>query len=217
MSLRAIAFVRRAAAFGAGHVGWTFEYRTGSFNSGSVENDRGRPIAAVTGMDFWTCNTLDPLAHMRERRYDAFKVVEVAAPHPQVAWQAVVWLSRQPYVVLGRNCLDDLYDVLRAFGVGNLPLPAHEILPDHWFDLLPGAPQELADSTALSLRGLGVVRARLPFGRDELCDIPASAPATPPPWRVHGTPHHEDFTRRLAAAHHGAPITPEQQQHGAQR
>jgi hypothetical protein len=205
MSLRAISFVRRKAAFRAGHVGWAFEYRSGLFNCGSVENDQGHPIAPVAQMDFWTCNTLDPLAHMRERHYDAFQVVDVASPRPQDAWQAVVWLSRQPYFVLGRNCLDDVYDVMRAYGVPDLPVPAHEILPDRWFELLPGDPQNLDDVESLPAHGWALLRERLPFNRDEQCDIPEAESAKPPPWRIHGTPHHEDLQQRLTAAHHGTP------------
>ncbi|MBA3824144.1 MAG: hypothetical protein H0X24_09650 [Ktedonobacterales bacterium] len=209
MSLRAISFVRRAGAYGAGHVGWAFEYRNGKFNCGSVENDLGMPVAAVVTMDFWTCNTFNLAAHMRERHYDAYQIVEIATPHPQAAWEAVVWISRQPYLVLGRNCLDDVYDVMRAYGVPNLPVPEHEILPARWFELLPGDPQPLEAATTIPLRGLASLRARLPGSHDD-CDIPATATATPPPWRVKGAPHEQDFLERLLGEHRGTPVTDKQ-------
>jgi len=117
-----------------------------------------------------------------------------------------VWISRQPYVILGRNCLDDVYDVMRAYGVPKLPTPQHDIIPDRWFELLPGEPQPLTDGTTIPLHGLAQLRARLPGSQDE-CDIAASETATPPPWRVKCSSHEQDLLERLLGEHRGTPVT----------
>jgi hypothetical protein len=186
--LRAVVFVRRSGAMGLGHVGWAFEWKTGWFNAGSVENIAGAARAAPKDMDFWSSHSLDPVACMlaQEIPYDAYKVFTVAEPQPKDAWKAVVWLSRRPYSVVRRNCADCAYDVLRSFGVRTLIDTARVNVPNDWYDWLPGPSYPIGDYQVIPLRpGREDARARL--GKREIkLTIPARIQASPPPWHARG-------------------------------
>lgn len=139
----AMIFVRRAAAYGIGHVGWSFALQgfalqEGIFNAGAVENHGGGLITQPTDMGFWMVHTPDPIGEMRARHYDEYKVIEVDSAHPPHAEGVAHWISRQAYEALGRNCMDDTYDILRTYGVIDLPLPATHWEPNYWFDAIKG-------------------------------------------------------------------------------
>ncbi len=195
MTLRALVFVRYSGAFHLGHVGWAFEYRTGWFNAGSVENVNGLPHATPKEMGFWTADTLDPVSAMRRWNYDAYKILPVAHARPGNAWRAIVWLSKQPYIFLKRNCVDDAYDVLRAYGVGDLALPSKHMIPNRWFAALPGEVQQVTEqSSAVPLSMAGRLWRMLPpLARDHPLEIPPRLHALPPPWRAEGNPVQEFF------------------------
>ncbi|HLY30677.1 MAG TPA: DUF308 domain-containing protein, partial [Ktedonobacterales bacterium] len=137
---RALIFVRRSGASGLGHIAWAYEWYNGWFNAGSVENTQGKPFASPAEMGFWTTHTLDPIAVMRDREYpyDEYKVFLIKHPHPKEAWQTVIWEARTPYSVLRHNCNDVAFDVLRMYGASALIDPAEEIVPNAWYDTLPG-------------------------------------------------------------------------------
>lgn len=196
MTLRAAIFIHRSLAFGAGHVGWAFELRNGMFNVGSVENCAGTPWSLPDRMDFWTVDTFEPVRHMRQRSYDAFKMLQVDTPNPEDAWQTMMWMSRQPYVVLGRNCLDDVYDVLRAYGVSPLPIPTTQLLPNRWFDSFPGQVYDVKKDT-LPLRGTARVLRHLPMLRDRQREIPVNLAVHAPTWRAEGTEAWQAFCEAL--------------------
>ncbi len=187
---RAAAFIRRSGAEGLGHVGWSFQYSDGTYRGGSVENPAGMPVMPPGGTGFWSERILDPVAPMRLLSYDVFKMFEVPNSDHGRADSTVAWIAQQPYVVIFRNCMDDAYDVLRAYGVPALPLPMLEITPNHWFDSLP------AESHPISLRGL-LEAGLLPPVRVKI-DEPTSIPhPEPPPWRTPGTQEWELFHHHL--------------------
>lgn len=82
---------------------------------------------------------------MREDRYDAFKYVDIEDADPVRAYRVVLWVKTQPFRALHRNCLDDTYDVLRAYGVQGLDPPSHDIFPKEWFARFHGTQADLAD------------------------------------------------------------------------
>ncbi len=121
--MRAGAFVRRSGAAGLGHVGWTFQYPDGSFCDGAVENPAGTPMSPPGQTGFWTQTVVDPDPPMKLRAYDAFKLFEIPTGNPDQADKTVAWIGLQPYLVIFRNCMDDTYDVLRSYGIPDLPMP----------------------------------------------------------------------------------------------
>ena len=135
---QAVVFVRRKAAYGIGHVGWAFSVEKNLFNTGAVENHSGSLYTLAAHMGFWMRRTHDPINLMRRRHYDEFKVIAVEHAQPALAKGVAQWVSRQPYEIIGRNCMDDTYDVLRAFGVPDLPPPASHWEPNYWFDAIVG-------------------------------------------------------------------------------
>jgi len=187
---RAAAFIRRSGADGLGHVGWSFQYPDGAYCGGSVENPAGLVVSPPGGTGFWSQRIIDPIAPMRLLSYDAFKMFEVPNADVGRADSTVAWIAQQPYVAIFRNCLDATYDVLRSYGVPELPLPTLEITPNHWFDSLH------AESHPVSLRGLletGLLP-RLRVGIDE--QAPKPHPKAPP-WRTPGTQEWQAFHEHL--------------------
>lgn len=186
MTLRAMVFVRYEGAFHLGHVGWAFEYRTGWFNAGSVENVHGLPEATPKDMDFWTKDTLDPVSAMAQWHYDAYKVLPVEHPAPRAARRVIAWIGQQPYIFLQRNCVDDAYDVLRAYGLIDLALPSKTLIPNLWFAALPGPAHQLDGDPALIQNGLRHVWRVLPFAHERTLHIATNISVPPPPWRAEG-------------------------------
>ncbi len=188
--MRAGAFVRRSGAFGLGHVGWTFEFGNGSYSDGSVENQAGTPVSPPGQTGFWAEMVSDPDAPMKLKLYDAFKLFEIETGDLDQAQKTVAWIATQPYIVVGRNCMDDTYDVLRSYGVPNLPPPMLEITPNHWFDRLTPVAQPV---TQESMQKAGL----LPPG--------VAAPARPaiaaqpqvPRWRAAGTAEWQELHEAL--------------------
>jgi uncharacterized membrane protein HdeD (DUF308 family) len=183
---RAIVFVRRRGARGLGHVGWSFEWQSGWFNAGSVENAGNRPFSPPQAMGFWAAHTLDPVATMRKLyTYDAYKIFAVVQPRPREAWGTVVWESRQPYSVVRHNCCDVVYDVLRAYGITDLNDPALEQAPNDWYDDLPARSLSIEEYPQVPLR-LRTHSTRELVSREIQLSIPWRVVGSPPPWRQQG-------------------------------
>lgn len=155
MIYQAIVFVRRHSAYGVGHVGWAFLLNARLFNTGAVENHKGGLFTPSAGMGFWMVHAADPIVPMRKKRYNEFKVIDVDQGDPQTATGVVHWVSRQAYEAIGRNCMDDTYDVLRAYGVEKLPPPARHWIPNYWFDMLGGTHFRIQNKGIIRLAGSG--------------------------------------------------------------
>jgi hypothetical protein len=182
---RAIVFVRHSGAAGLGHISWAFEWRNGWFNVGGVENRNYHAIAPPEQADFWTAHTTDPIATMQKfgRGYDEYKIFYVTQPRPKAAWRTIVWLSRIVYTLIRHNCVDATYDVLRTYGVANLPDPAMQYAPNDWYDSLPGPSYAIALNPTIPLH----IQAKHKLTTTEtLLTIPEHVIGTPPPWREQG-------------------------------
>ncbi len=132
--MRAAVFVRYRSGDGAGHVGWAFEYDPpGRIDAGSVENHTGGIHEDASHMDFWNEISDDPVACMRKNQYDDVKFVDVEDADPVSAFETTLWIEKHAYTAILRNCLDDAYDVLRAYGVPDLEPPSHDWFPKNWF------------------------------------------------------------------------------------
>ena len=143
---RAAVFVRYRSGDGAGHVGWAFEYEPPKrIDAGSVENHSGGIHADASHMDFWNELSSDPVACMRKNQYDDVKFVDVDDPDPVTAYETVLWIEKHAYDAILRNCLDDAYDVLRAYGVADLEPPSHDWFPKNWFAHFNGTQRPVAE------------------------------------------------------------------------
>ena len=185
--MKAAVFVRRNGAEGAGHVGWAFEYQDHSFNAGSVENMSGSPVSPPGKTDFWSQRVSDPVLPMIPRGYNEFKTIEVGAASTDRADATVAWVGKEPYLGLGRNCMDDTYDVLRSYGVPHLPVPALHWAPNFWYDSIVG------DSQPIGASGVSTAQLTVSAPPAAAGESAGTTAAVPPPWRVNGTPEWLEF------------------------
>ena len=79
-------------------------------------------------MDFWTKETVDPLAFMSSMtpygqltRYDMCKKLTVNAANVAAAREQIVRIASIDYNLLSQNCRTDTVSILEAFGVTGLP------------------------------------------------------------------------------------------------
>ena len=186
--LRAVVFLRRNGAMGLGHVGWAFEWPTGWFNAGSVENVSGKAFARPADMDFWTLHTLDPVSAMQRQLvpYDEYKIFTITAPLPLEAWEAVVWVSRTPYSVVRHNCADCVYDVLRTYGLAGMVDTAQLNAPKNWYDALPATSILIADDPNIAIRPQALRKLLPGAPTDILLHIHPGEQGIAPVWRLEG-------------------------------
>jgi hypothetical protein len=203
MQARAVVFLRRSGADGIGHVGWAFDNGDGTFTAGSIENPRHSLHTNSRAMGFWAVRARDPIQPMRARRYNEFKVIDLRQGDLSTATRVVKWVSRQPYEIIGHNCMNATYDVLRAYGVDRLPVPAHHWEPNHWFDHVQGQHYQI-DTDGVNLESDG--RAATAIGPDQ-ADVASlfsddSSPIEPlqPDWRTPNTSAWREFEAARAAA-----------------
>ena len=181
---RAIVFIRRSAADGLGHIAWGFEWRSGWFNVGAVENLKSKPFANPADMGFWSTHTLEPIATMQNREYpyDEYKLFFVPQPRPKDTWKTVIWECRQPYSFVHHNCCDVAYEILRTYGCTELLDPAKELVPNDWYDALPGKSYSIAQNPAIPVylrkQSLHEIATR-----EIALVIPSRMKGLPPPWR----------------------------------
>ncbi|HTV93046.1 MAG TPA: hypothetical protein VMG98_10040, partial [Verrucomicrobiae bacterium] len=134
--MRTAAFVRYSGANGLGHVGWGFDYNDAVVNAGSVENPKGTPTCPVATMGYWSEFLANPIPTVTKNGYDSLKYLNLEQANPVRAYRVAKWVATQPYDVVGRNCLDDTYDVVRAYGFPKPQPPSDDLFPGAWFGLL---------------------------------------------------------------------------------
>jgi len=189
---RAAAFVRYDGADGTGHIGWAFDVDAQDTDCGAVEDPAGLPSCDPAQMGFWETTTPTPVALMLHRTpaYDALKYVDTDGGDAALAQSTVAWVATQPYTLFGRNCMDDVYDVLRAFGIRNLPPPVLHWFPNNWFDAF----EAILEPMTFLWRPV-VVPEVAPHALPPPAPVVAAAPA----WRVLGTPEWHDLQAQMAA------------------
>jgi hypothetical protein len=146
----ALVFVRRASNVVIGHVGWGFRIHPGElptrsassvtkphvWSVGAVENPTGWLFARPGSDGFWKRPTADPLSIMINLGYDQYKIIPVVPADIRKAQEAEEVIRNRDYSVALINCMNDVYDVLTAYGAADLPNPnaVHNWLPNTWFD-----------------------------------------------------------------------------------
>jgi hypothetical protein len=197
--VRAAVFVRRSGANGVGHVGWAFDCDAILADCGAVENPSGDPLnVQPIDMGFWTDTSIDPVQFAKLRQYDEVKYFDLSGAQPAMAYGKMLWVAAQPYEVVGRNCLNDVYDVLTTYGVANLPPPVDHWFPNDWFDRVnaPSMPVASFDwrlgRTAAHIAEMEA----LPTWSEALRDVHIG----PPRWVIKGTPEYLDLQQRIRKA-----------------
>jgi hypothetical protein len=146
-ALKAAAFIRYHSGEGFGHVGWAFDFDNARVNAGSVENHSGHIFSPSRDMGFWTAFSSDPTDAMRAQKYDDVKYIDVPNPNPILAYRTVLWIETMEYRAFLRNCEDDVYDVLRAYGIDDLTPPSIVWFPKSWFKRFRGTLAHVSDFT----------------------------------------------------------------------
>lgn len=205
--MRAYVFNRRNGAQGFGHVGWAFQWNDGDFVCGATENPSGKEGGRGDGKGFWTClypqsgvvhhfSIAHDLPAGHAPAYDTYKILDFTGGDAKKAWGTALWCKDQEFRLWpgigtlpgrGRNCMDDAYDILAAFGVPNLPWPTSNPWPNKWFDAIGGAACPIP-------RGVSV---------EAVVSTATSAPegeAVPPPWCIAGSKECLDLAAILDAA-----------------
>jgi hypothetical protein len=160
----AVVFVRRNATMGVGHVGWGFLVHGGDrddlslvgdgniWEIGAVENHHGWIITPPLKDGYWCERTSQPLKAVATRRYDHYKVVPVTTPSVEHAVQQERLVSERPYMAAVSNCMNDVYHILAAYGVYNLPNPEVLVnwLPNAWYDHINAPEFAIEDEAGLA-------------------------------------------------------------------
>jgi hypothetical protein len=187
----AMIFQRAGSASGLGHVGWAYQKIDEVWICGATENPSGHLGGTGDAKGFWALpySPADvPAIFGRPRSlpagecapYNNYKVVKVELPNGPEAWSKACWCQDRPFEVPCRDCLDDTYDILTAYGVKSLPWPIIAE-PNLWFDLIPGHAMKVPRNGALSAEG----KQQMPVE------------GTPPRWRVAGTVEYRELQTLL--------------------
>jgi hypothetical protein len=194
-------FNRPDGAGGLGHVGWAFQGDDGRYICGATENPKGAQGVGSSGDGKgWWAISCDPsglpgafavgrnLPAGRSDAYAYYKVIDVGASNWRNAWNKALWCKTQPYLPAFRNCLDDTYDTLVAYGTPDLPWPSTNPGPNWWFDHI-NVPRQVISGSRLQADFVSEAVLSLPDGVAEA-----------PVWRVPGTPEYEALQAAIKEA-----------------
>lgn len=170
-----------------GHVAWGFEYPNGEWLIGAVEGPEWK--GGLNG--FWAVkkpnlrSVLTYFAHMKTQgaEYNCYKLLTVTPETPvnfRYADQMVRWVSEQKYELLGRNCMNSAYDILRALCNGkynftDLPYPNTNSIPNGWFNAIQ----------THEYYNLPTVFSQLQM-QEKVIPFDLNGEITPPKWRENG-------------------------------
>ncbi len=135
----AIIAIRTDSAFGLGHIGVGYQNSNGNYICGAVEGRDNLPyIAPEDDNGGWikSCQDLDGVMNaFRSRGYDSIKVIDVDSINPEAAGDVIQDFVTRGYNVADNNCLTATDEVLRAYGVRNLPTPR---TPNSYYNQVSG-------------------------------------------------------------------------------
>jgi hypothetical protein len=165
----AVVFVRRNASLGIGHVGWGFLVHLGDdeiaslsgdnniWEIGAVENHSGSPITPPLADGYWNERTSEPLRPVAERGYDHYKVIHVPEIDLGKAFKEESVVRDRPYVAAVSNCMNDVYNILTAYGVGEMPDPSklENWIPNTWYGHIKAPEYAIDDPSGLERRDQG--------------------------------------------------------------
>jgi len=155
--MRAVVFINYSIApFNVGHVGWGFETKPGYFCYGAKEAVGLQEIALPghpNGAFVAVGTEQEMLAAMKTGnhpgngfRYDDYKSIEVDSFDVVAASDLARQCHNWGYTVVGNNCMDDVYRIIKAYadGDGNiLPRPLAHPRPVDFFAAILSPVQHL--------------------------------------------------------------------------
>lgn len=130
----------------AGHVGWGFSMHKAPSDLdavfGATENPGGGAVV-LPGQDIGYWDSRSDHEHQmaflfKRRNYHAFKRAKVTVAYPDNAFAEARKQAGGGYTVIGNNCLDHTFRVLKAYGVQDLPWPLTHPSPNDWFAMFNG-------------------------------------------------------------------------------
>jgi hypothetical protein len=140
----AIVAIRTDSAFGLGHIGVGYQNSNGNFLCGAIEGRNNLPyIAPGDDNGGWikAYQDLDGvMGAFRSRGYDSIKVISVDYPDPENAGDVIQGFVNRGYDVTDNNCLTAVDEVLRAYGVSDLPNPR---TPNSYYGKISGTESSL--------------------------------------------------------------------------
>ena len=134
----------------AGHVGWGFELPGGNWEFGANEGPTWWPLvkADVSVTRVYTGSEATMLAwFINAGGYTRYRCVTVPAFNASAAEQQVSHEQNELYLVPSQDCESQAYNVLREYGVKNLPNDLLDPVPNNWFNGLSSA--SFGDPTSL--------------------------------------------------------------------
>jgi hypothetical protein len=132
-----------------GHVGWGFRLPSGNWEFGANEGPGNLLLISNTWYATGTRQQMlmafrDKGHHHNAKYYTQYKCTSVNTTNADIeaAGTTVGQEYNELYAVPGRDCESQVYNVLAAYGVNNLPSdtsPFYALSPDNWFNHLSGA------------------------------------------------------------------------------
>jgi hypothetical protein len=127
----------------AGHVGWAFELPGGNWEFGANEGPKLWPLVKAD-VSKTTNNPPGSEATMlawfiNRGGYTRYRCVTVPAFNASAAEQQVSREQNELYGIPSQDCESQTYNVLKAYGVKNLPNDLLDPVPNNWFNGLSSA------------------------------------------------------------------------------
>ena len=123
-----------------GHIGVGYQNSNGNYLCGAVEGKDYQPIITPgydNGAWIKACQDIEEVkSAFRSRGYNSIKVISVDSPNPENAGSVIQYFVNRGYDLANNNCLTATDEVLRAYGVRDLPNPT---TPNSYYNQISGA------------------------------------------------------------------------------
>lgn len=139
----AIIAIRPNDVFGLEHIGVGYQNSNGNYFCGAVEGKNNLNIAPGDDNGAWIKAYQDiegVKGAFRSRGYSSIKVISVDITNPENAGSVIQNFATRGYNLANNNCLTATDEVLRAYGVRDLPNPT---TPNEYYNQISGAEYDL--------------------------------------------------------------------------
>ena len=143
---KAFVFLRPWTPLAMGHTGWGFQIGPNTYGFGATENTgEGHflwisPAIVAKGErnDWWgrTGTFMDMKTEISKAQYTEYAALPIAYCSPKEAIKTALETRQLGYGLFTNNCLDHVYAIMKAYGVGNLPWMQTHPAPRAWFGAL---------------------------------------------------------------------------------
>ena len=139
----AIIAIRTNSPAIVGHIGVGYQNSNGNYLCGAVEGKNNLNIAPGDDNGAWikACQNIEEVkSAFRSRGYNSIKVISVDSPNQENAGSVIQNFVNRGYNLANNNCLTATDDVLRAYGVRDLPNPT---TPNSYYNQISGTQYDL--------------------------------------------------------------------------